>query len=61
MKGPFNITNYNLKIVYFNEQNFKILWKSFLKEYKNYSYIRQNIPTSLLEILQSKSPPPPNF
>lgn len=54
MKGPFNITNDNLKIVYFNEQNFKILWNSFLKEYKNYSYKYEITVIEYYELISEK-------
>ncbi len=38
MKGPFNITDDNLKIVYSDNKNFKNLWSKFLKAYDQYSY-----------------------
>lgn len=38
MKGPLNITDDNLKIIYSDNKNFKNLWSEFLKGYNQYSY-----------------------
>ncbi len=55
MKGPFNITQNNLEIIYSNDKSFQNLWKNFLKDYDIFSYKYELSVIKYYELISSKS------
>lgn len=54
MKGPFNITQNNLEIIYSSDKNFQNLWNNFLKDYNIFSYKYELSVIKYYELISNK-------